>query len=97
VNRQPASSQTQRPTTGLLVSVFGAVLVAAGIGYGWDCDLETMNQCRPFGLWTEDWFSVGGKSGLLLLSGVIALLAGLLWTIFSRRRRATGERSTAPP
>ena len=74
----------------------GFVLIAVGVAHGSGCDFDTMNVCRPFGLWTGDSFLVSAISGLLLLAGLgLGGLGGLLVGVGLWRDRPGNTRSKA--
>ena len=67
---------------GLAGVCLGLFLVTTGMGYGAGCNFDTMNTCRPFGLWSGNSFTVAGVSGLTILAGLIfCALGGLLTSI----------------
>ncbi len=64
---------------GTAALVLGLALVALGFGFGQGCDFDTMDVCRPFGVWSGDSFLVAGASGLILLVGLaLGAFGGLL-------------------
>lgn len=74
----------------------GVALVALGSAYGSGCDFDTMNVCRPLGLWTGDSFLVSATAGLFLLAGLgLGALGGLLILVGLWRRRPGNTRSRA--
>ena len=46
--------------SGAVALGLGFMLFVVGLAYGWGCDFDTMNVCRPFGLWTGGSFLVVG-------------------------------------
>jgi hypothetical protein len=71
---------------GLAGVCLGLLLVAIGIGYGAGCNFDTMNTCRPFGLWGGDAFTVVGVAGLTILAGLIVCALGGLLTLICLAR-----------
>lgn len=74
----------------------GIMLFAGGLGSGFGCDFDTMNVCRPFGLWAGDSFLVVGISGLLVIAGLgIGAIGGILTLVGLWRYSPGGNREKA--
>jgi len=74
----------------------GFAMAVLGVAYGRGCDFDTMDVCRPFGLWTGGSFAVAGTAGLIGLAALgLGALGGLLILVGLWRRRAGHTRSDA--
>ena len=65
----------------------GGASMAFGYGYAWDCSSSTMNECRPFGLFSQDSLGVELVSSLFLMPGIVVALTGFVWTVVAISRR----------
>lgn len=68
-----------RAGSGVLVCLAGLAAMAFGRAYAWNCSSSIMNDCRPFGLFTQDSLEVEFVSGLFLMPGMVAVLVGVVW------------------
>lgn len=81
---------------GIALLGLGLAVVALGLAYGHGCNFDTMNTCRPFGLWTGNSFVIVGTSGLIFLAGLgLGALGGLLTVAGLWRHRSGNTRSRA--
>jgi hypothetical protein len=79
---------------GIVFLSLGFAIAVLGLAYGWGCDFDTMDVCRPFGLWTGGSFLVAGTAGLLVLAAPgLGALGGLLILVDLWRRRPGNTRS----
>ena len=69
------------PVRGLMLLLAGIASMAIGYAYAWDCSSSIMNECRPFGLFTQDSLGAEFVSSLFLMPGIAAVLAGAVWTV----------------
>jgi hypothetical protein len=81
---------------GIAFLSLGFATAVLGLAYGWGCDFDTMDVCRPFGFWTGGSFLVAGTSGLLVLAALgLGAVGGLLTLVGLWRVRPGNIRSNA--
>ncbi len=81
---------------GIAFLSLGFAIAVLGLAYGRGCDFDTMDVCRPFGLWTGGSFVVVGTAGLLVLAALgLGALGGLLIVVGLWRDRPGNTRSKA--
>lgn len=69
------------PVRGLMLLLAGIASMATGYAYAWDCSSSIMNECRPFGLFTQDSLGAELVSSLFLMPGIAAVVVGAVWTV----------------
>jgi hypothetical protein len=90
---EPMTDRKRAPLfkLGIAFLSLGFAIVVSGLAYGWGCDFDTMNTCRPFGLWTGSSFVVQGTSGLIFIAGLGLGAAGGLLTVAGLWRDRLGR------